>query len=268
MITYRNLGRHGRLGNQLFQIASTIGIALDHSDAAVFPADWVYRPFFSFPDIMFMDEIPHTARESTEFAQHLDPRARPYLQDISLFWNHIYPLRYYLQPSARAIDTLVEMKIPNCPRIGIHVRRGDNVVDPGVPNKSDYHLCPSLDYYQRGLKELAPVAFSNSSYICVSDDIPWCKENIYADYYGEGTAMPKEHEPTFLSTVPRDWIDLFTLTACDYLVISGSTFGIWGALMANTPHVVRPDKIYGPIVAAYTDSELIFPKEWKVIPCS
>jgi len=78
--------------------------------------------------------------------------------------------------------------------------------------------------------------------------------------------MPKEHEPTFLSTVPRDWIDLFTLTACDYLVISGSTFGIWGALMANTPHVVRPDKIYGPIVAAYTDSELIFPKEWKSNP--
>lgn len=274
MITFRNLGRYGRLGNQLFQLASAIGIALDRSDGVVFPADWMYRPYFSLPDIMFMEDIPHTAMEATEFAPHLDPRARPYLQDISLFWNHICTIRTYLQPSELAHEIFLQkrlpLRLPREPRLGIHVRRGDNVVDPGVSNKSDYHLCPDLEYYRRGVQAVARLAPTmEQGTICVSDDLDWCAENIKeVDLYGTGVAYPKENEPTFGSEVPQDWEDLFLLSMCQYLVISGSTFGIWGAILANTSHVVRPDKVYGPIVDAYTDSELLFPKEWKVIPCS
>ena len=218
---------------------------------------------------MFSDDIPFEARESTDYAVHLDYRARPYLQDISLFWHCIDEIREYLKPSALALETLEGIELPEAPRLGVHVRRGDNVIDPGVPNKNDYHLCPPLDYYQRGMWALADEMYMRLySTLCLSDDVEWCKENLPAHYYGHGVAQPKEHEPSFLTTTPVDWIDLFTLAACDYLVISGSTFGVWGAILANTPHVVRPDKIYGPIVAAYTDSELIFPKEWKVISCS
>ena len=48
MITYRQLGRNGQLGNQLWQIAGTIGIAYKAGDMAAFPF-WRYRSYFSVP---------------------------------------------------------------------------------------------------------------------------------------------------------------------------------------------------------------------------
>lgn len=272
MITYRGLGRYGRLGNQLFQLASTIGLAITHKEQVKFPADWIYRPYFSVPDVFF-GEIPDDAIEATEYAQYLDYRARPYLQDITLFWEHIAVIRRFLKPSALVQETFdqkrLPLRLPPAPRLGLHVRRGDNVIDPGVPNKSDYHLCPDLDYYRRGVRAVAYHAPSLiRGTVCVSDDLAWCVENIEeVDLYGTGVAYPKENEPLYGVTHPQDWEDLFLLAMCDCLVISGSTFGIWGAILANTNDVVRPDKVYGPLVAAYTNAELLFPPEWKVIPC-
>lgn len=37
MFTFKKLGRYGRIGNQMFQIASTIGIAIKHNDTFAFP---------------------------------------------------------------------------------------------------------------------------------------------------------------------------------------------------------------------------------------
>lgn len=213
-------------------------------------------------------EVPLDAIEATEFVDYMDPRARPYLQDINLFWHRIDTIRRYFYPSARAVDALLELPLPDAPRLGVHVRRGDNVIDPGVPNKSDYHLCPDLDYYRRGVQALGPLVDSPllNGTICVSDDIAWCKENIKeVDYYGNGLASPKEHEPTYLSEVPQDWLDLFTLMTCNYFVLSGSTFGIWGAILSGSSIVVRPDKVYGPLLS-YINEELLFPADWKVIP--
>lgn len=273
MITYRNLGKVGRLGNALFELAATIGIGLDHGEDVRFPADWLHRPFFSVPDEMF-GPIPDDAKEATEFADHLDSRARSYLQDVNLFLPYLDLIRSYLQPSPRAIEVLSNYKLPGhgVPRFGVHVRRGDNVYDPGVPNKGDYHYCPTLDYYRRAINLLytkAPYVYGMST--CVfGDDIPWCKENLGgADFYGDGRAYWKEHETMFGTEAPVDWLDLFLLSQMDYLVITGSTFGIWGAFLANVPpeQVVRPDKVFGPIVAAYTNSELMFDPKWRVVTC-
>ena len=54
MITYRHLGRNGQLGNQLWQIAGTVGIAHKEGDMAGFPF-WRYRRYFSVPAEMFSD---------------------------------------------------------------------------------------------------------------------------------------------------------------------------------------------------------------------
>lgn len=47
MITYSNLGKKGNLGNQLFQIASTIGIAEKNHQEYCFPF-WEYSEYFEF----------------------------------------------------------------------------------------------------------------------------------------------------------------------------------------------------------------------------
>jgi hypothetical protein len=262
MITFRSLGHQGRLGNQLFQIAATVAIALQQHDIARFPPGWQYRPYFSLPDELF-GEIPDTAREASDFATHLDPRARPYLQDINLFKDHLPRIVELFQPSALAQESLGNYRIvPNS--VGVHVRRGDNVVDPGVPNKYEYHLCPSLDYYESALMALP----SQRPRAIFSDDYPWVHEHMPgASVYGDAPPHLKENDPQYLQTTPHDWVDFFLLAQCRFFVLSGSTFSIWAALLAGARggHVVRPDRVYGPMLS-YIDESLLFLPDWTVIP--
>jgi hypothetical protein len=48
MITYEKLGKYGRFGNQLFQIASTIGYAVKNDIPFGFP-EWEYQKYFKNP---------------------------------------------------------------------------------------------------------------------------------------------------------------------------------------------------------------------------
>lgn len=264
MITYRALGRYGRLGNALFEFASTIGIAKSRGDQVIFPEDWVYRPYFSIPDHLF-GTIPDSAVEATEYARYLDPRCRPYLQDLRLFKDNLDEIRDYLEPSRLALEVMSAYQLPPRPRLCVHVRRGDKVqgADAGVPNNTDYHLCAELDYYNRGIQ-----SFHHSiERVVISDDIPWCRAHIVANFYGDGRPYYKEHEPQYGVEQPWDWIDLFLMSMCDYFVVTGSTLGVWGVLLANpvTNHVVRPDKVYGPL-NAFVDESLLFDPNWRVIP--
>ena len=56
MITFLKLEKKGNIGNQLFQIASTIGVALANNHTYAFPS-WTYAKFFknSLP-IVDLDE--------------------------------------------------------------------------------------------------------------------------------------------------------------------------------------------------------------------
>lgn len=264
MITYRKLGYVGRLGNQLFQVASTIGIAVSRNEDVVFPADWIYRPYFSLPDYMFSDSIPDSAEEATSFVSYMDPRCRVYLQDVSLFWSVIDDIRVLFNPSNLAREQVSFPSFEWSYSTAVHVRRGDNVVDPGVPNKSDYYICPDADYYMRGIDLFKPVTSSLSIY---SDDIPWCKENLPpAAFYGNGVPQPKEHLPEHFTTTPVDVLDLFSMALNSQFVITGSTFSIWGAILGEVDpeHIVRPDRVYGPLLD-YINSDLLFHPEWRVI---
>lgn len=269
MISFPALGQRGRLGNQLFQLSATIGIARDRGDDFVLPPNWIYRRYFSFPDECFGEFTPNM-HVATELALHLDPRCRDYLQDINLFIRHLPEIREYLNPSLLAWSQMEQ--VPNIcshSHTVVHVRRGDNVYDPGVPNKADYHLTPPLSYYLEGIEH-----FQNPFLWIYSDDIDWCKENLpHACQYGHGVAYAKEHEPQYGTYDPTDWMDLFAMSVtgnagASAYVISGSTFGIWGALLSglDPDRVVRPNGVYGSALPWINENTLFHPY-WEVISC-
>jgi hypothetical protein len=283
VIAYPNLGRFGRLGNALFEFASTVGVARTLGERPIFPADWIYRPYFSIPNEMFAINLvmagyisagTATTPMDSELTHHMDPRCRPYLQDVNLFWHCIDEIREYLAPSNHAVQMLAGnpdyIGTASGTSLGIHVRRSDKVggADPGVPNNLDYHLCMSLGYYKTAEREVHDKAneFVRSTVI-ISDDVIWCQQHWKSNcFFGNGRDYFKEHDPLYGTTEPSDWIDLFTLAACDYLVVTGSTFGIWGAILANVPpdHVVRPSKVYGPL-NDFIDESILFPAGWRVV---
>lgn len=262
MITYRDLGLCGRLGNQLWQVAATIGIANRRNVPARLPGDWDYRPYFSIPDETFGD-CTH-ASDATDLAEHLHPQARPYLQDWSLF-AHIEPeIRRLLLPTAKALTTTLQhpdfWALPQ-PVLSVHIRRGDNVpgVDP-YPNKHLYHPLPALDYYKRA------IALHHGHYRSIAvfgDDPEWNEANIDGDYFHHGQPRVKEHEPAYRTEPFTDWVDLFLMAACDHHVLSNSSFGWWGAFLADSPAPVAPNPWFGPEVRAFTDETLMFPPHWR-----
>ena len=57
MISYKLLGLQGALGNQLWEIAGTYGIAKRRGQLAAFPK-WFYQPYFGLGlDLVFLDYL-------------------------------------------------------------------------------------------------------------------------------------------------------------------------------------------------------------------
>lgn len=262
MIIFSDLGRVGRLGNALFECASTIGLAASRADTARFNADWIHRPYFSVPDDLFGDLAGGI--DAQTLVPHIDPRAAVYLQDYSLFEAVMPTIREYFAPSEEAQEILDEQKVfADLPRpiLSVHVRRGDNVYDPGVPDKHLYYPVPDAAYYGDAMDEQRDRHPGIASVAVFSDDPDWCEQNLTADYFHQGVARPKEHEPDFLTAPVLDWIDLQLMARCEHHVLSNSSFGVWGALLAGDPAAIISWPFFGPKLD-YIDAALQFPDTW------
>lgn len=267
MITFRGLGTTGRLGNQLWQIAATYAIAQRTNQPVVFPT-WDYEPFFKVPSEWFVPSVPKEAVDAhtTRFVEHLDPRARPYLQDLSLIKGYEHEIRSMFQPVDLAVSTASSLFAVDGPKCAVHVRRGDNAYDPGTPDKHLYHPMPNDRYYEMAVEQIP----ADVHMVVFSDDINWCLEHMpdtldrsCSFFYG-GDPRPKEHEPDYKTAPIQDWIDLVGMTLCDSHIISNSTFSWWGAFLSNDVSPVYPSPWYGPRLD-HVDASLMFPPTWRKI---
>jgi len=80
-VSYRELGRVGRLGNALYEFAATVGTAFRLGGVPQFNADWTHRPYFDVPDGLFADDFGalESCTEVTELVPEIDLRERHYL---------------------------------------------------------------------------------------------------------------------------------------------------------------------------------------------
>lgn len=265
------IGNHGRLGNQLFQIASTIGLGWRLNCPVILPEDWAYRPFFSVPDEYFGDASAGEGRvdviELPE-VEHIDPAARVYLQDLSLFSVIEEQIREMFKPSELARQEFQKPEYDQFTDIlhrgfvlSVHVRRGDNVPgqDPGVADKHNYHPLRPMSYYEQAI-EMFP---KDSTLVVFSDEPDWCEKHFpQAAYVHHGVTRPKEHEPEFATAPVLDWIDLMMMTWCDFHVLSNSTYSWWGAWLSIDQAPVYPWPFFGPKLQ-YIDASLMFPDNWR-----
>jgi hypothetical protein len=196
VLTYRALGSNGRLGNQLWQVASTIGLAASIGKQARLPA-WPYCDYFSFPGRFFNGPTGH---ESTEFASFIPEPARPYLQDRRCLSSITPVLRTWLKPSPLARKTLapwVERLDPDSAS-AVHVRRGD------YAETWRGHGMLEADFYLANWPKGRVLVFS--------DEPDWCRENLPGQVVHVG-----------------DWIDWHLMAMCREHLISNSTFAWWAA---------------------------------------
>lgn len=236
VLTYRPLGVHGRLGNQLWHIASTIGIAHALGEQAVFPP-WRFRPYFSIPDAFFSDRV---AVEGEDLAPDC-------LQELKHF-SAIEPfIRQIFTPSAHTWEAIARyhrrlVALPN--RTAVNIRRGDYLDLP------DNYVQVSLRYYEEAMSITSP------PYLIFSDDIAWCRQNFPSDC----TFMPNN----------RDYEDLMLIASCDAVISANSTYSWWGAWLSRGRRIF-PRQWFGPGMAKGTpysaklDPELMFPEDCVVL---
>jgi hypothetical protein len=232
-----NPGNNGRLGNQLFTIASTIGLALRHGYTPRFPADWKYRDSFNIPAEWFGKRLAlpgHKEKgyeydESIEFALSTEPHSTSlsgYLQSPKYWEGYEAEVRQYLTPKG--------CNPGSRDAVGIHYRRGDYV---GNPN-----YVQLIHYYITGYHI---VKKSNFDVVARSDDAG------FISYFWDQTC----------GTEIEDFI---SLAECKEQIISNSTFSWWAAYLSGGK-VVAPKEWFAGALAKRCTTKDLLPENWILI---
>jgi hypothetical protein len=233
-----NPGNNGRLGNQLFGIASTIGLALRHGYTPRFPADWKYRDVFNIPAEWFGDIAPEYRNIKEQCYKHdfaLERYIQTYQYFISLsgylqspkYWEgYEAEIRQYLTPKG--------CKPGSRDAVGIHYRRGDYVGNPNYAQLGE-------DYYKNAFYGL-----TNSEYtIARSDDAKFIK-------YTWGQICGTEIK------------DFIALAECKEHIISNSTYSWWAAYLSGGK-VVAPKEWFSGELAKRCSTKDLLPENWILI---
>jgi hypothetical protein len=110
-------------------------------------------------------------------------------------------------------------EIKTGPSVGIHVRRGDYLVEP---YRSHHGVC-SADYYRAAMERLRSEV-PNCKFYVFSDDVEWCRAN----FRDEDTLVVGLYGPN------QGHIDLGLLADCNHRILSNSSFSWWSAYLSDS----------------------------------
>ncbi len=259
-LSYPLLGDYGRLGNQLWEIASTLGISHKLGCWADFNR-WDYEPYFRVPSGRFTD-CP-TGDASWVHALNLPESERPYLQDFSLWSGIEDAVRAMFSPSDLALEQLDDeydwfFEIPN--RVALHIRR-----DERVEQFAQTHPTPPRAYYEKAMGVVYDL-IKDPQFCVFSDDIEWCKSNLPSEMIfiqgyprRQGSYLDENESPW------KDYLDLFLMGYCQDHIIANSTFSWWGAYLSGNRHPIYPAVWYGSYLVDLVDWRLQIPPGWTEV---
>jgi hypothetical protein len=249
-ITFKDLGQQGRLGNQLFQIATTVACACRRGVKVAFPK-WEYSKYMlnEFPLLPADAVITHIYHEPTfeyypiliDNAVELRPGTNPqnkittlsgYFQSQKYFIEYTSVLRHLFSPNEEVSNYLwnkYSELLLNKTSCSVHVRRGDYV------NNNFYHQL-DIDHYLRYMNYFYE-RNKDTVFLIFSDDINWCKESFL-------------NTPFNIKFIEGeiDYYDLVLMSWCNHHIIANSSFSWWGAWLngKEDKQVIFPSKWFGP----------------------
>jgi hypothetical protein len=241
MITNQSLGKHGRLGNQIFQYAFLFGLSdLKKYDFCIPPETDLQKCF----DLNCKIQPFSLSKGFVEKQFHYDQSFDSYTDNTN-YTGYFQTEKYFYHCKEKLINSLrfrEEHKkvIPFCESkdlVSIHIRRGDY-----VGNK--HHPLISMDYINQ-----AKSKFEGKKFLIFSDDIEWCKTNKLGDYYSENTSH---------------YTDLYWMTMCESSIISNSSFSWWGAYLSNKSKIVAPKNWFSGNNTRNSTKDL-YCKDWIII---
>ena len=271
MITFKKLGYYGRLGNQMFQYASLLGIAdkkgvsagIDYKNSFT---SMTVNKFTGPGHLDLLEVFPHISAENSdditpeytinepsfEFNSKMfdipdNSDMSGYFQTEKYFDHIASKIRVEFQFNVGAIGAALEhihiaSEDGKVPTTCMHIRRGD------YTQIQDCHpLCPR-SYYTEAYED-----FCEGKIIVVSDDIDWVRDNWdFPDAY-------------YVTENSSQETDMCIIARSDHCIIANRTFS-WGGAWLNEQggSVVAPSTWFGPKYAHHNIGDL-YPEGWKVI---
>jgi hypothetical protein len=252
VLTFLALGSYGRFGNQLFQIASTIGIAIKSGQPFGFPA-WInydHRDRFgSSEDIdvqkYFVNPLPELLdvpyrEQFIQWGYHNvyfpdgNWNLQGHMQSDKYFLHCIDTVRYYLKMKD-------ELEENNC--VAIHYRAGDYIDDQNA-----YHPRCSKEYYKEAM-----AMFPGAEFLIFSDNPKEAWEKI------------SEFGKCRVAITANYLEDFKYMKSCKHFICANSSFSVMAAILANQEgkKVVCPKRWFGPVAGISGDD--IYPQNSIVI---
>lgn len=232
----------GGLGNQMFQIAATHALALRNYDNSCFNFNSCYTPLQGKTSINYT----HTLFKNINHDQTLT--FKNIYKEISfnftpieyfdglLLDGYFQSEKYFLDYQSEIVDLFTisdfDKEVINQllmlnkydSTTSIHIRRGDYL------KHSETHPVCGLSYYTEAME-----MFKDTTFIFISDDIEWVKENF------KGNNI-------IYSPFNDEIMDLTLMTMCDNNIIANSTFSWWGAYLNKNKNkkIIAPKNWFGP----------------------
>lgn len=242
---------HGRLGNNLFQIATALSqasklnakVTIDKKTHAG------HRGYIDTDFSMFSYEFEQLESSglTVEYNETTLHFKEFFIEDDTVLsgyfasWKYFDDIReellnFYFLPS-NSVQKSLSKYIVSEKSLGISVRRGDFLM------LQNNHCVLTLEYYQDVINKYFKDNI-DSIYI-FSDDIEWCK-GVFGDEvnYVEDTIGTQ----------------LFLMSKMKNLILSNSTFAWWGAyLNQNSGIIVAPDPWLGPAHDDKNTNDIYYP---------
>jgi len=245
----------GGLGNQMFQIAATVSLALSNDDTYSFNFHQCYTPNQGNQSIKYIDNIFKNIPNHNNYEfekKYNEPKfsfsnipyeknllLNGYFQSEKYFKNNINDIKklfFISDKNIKVISSKYDIKNLTC----VHIRRGDYL------KFKDFHFTCDLNYYQKAIELI-----NDTKFIFVSDDMDWVKLNFKSDNF-------------LYSDFDDEILDFTLITMCKNVIISNSSFSWWGSyLNDNNGKIITPKKWFGP--TGPKDTQDIIPNEWVSI---
>jgi len=261
MISYNLLGSNGRLGNQMFQYATLLGIAEKHGYEFYIPPSDFNDPLYDH-QLLEVFTLQNLKKENIKKLYGVEQIKESSFRFDSTFFEtcpdnvdifgYFQTEKYFLHVANKVKedftfkeeiihevnDYLNQLKSNEI--ISIHIRRGDYLKYP-------WHGCCSLEYYEKALSLID----NNIPVIIFSDDSEWClQQKLF------------ESDRFYVSESNTNYFDLCLMSMCNYHIIANSSFSWWGAWLANSKCVYSPKLWFGPPLKEQNDISDLIPDRW------
>lgn len=265
----------GGLGNQLFQIFTTIAYALEHKVAFRFPYsemlttgkarptywDTVFKSIraFAAPDLP-LAAIPRISEHGFPYSKL--PALAMAGKAAALYGYFQSPLYFEqqfekicrllrIEEQRAAVRTEAAELLGSGETVSLHFRLGDYKALP------TYHPIMPLTYYKKALSQLSTDKPYRVLYFCEAEDNAAVATTV-AGLSAEFPTMTFVKVPDTIC----DWKQMFLMSLCDHNIIANSSFSWWGAFFGGSEakRVFYPATWFGP--AGPQDVKDLFPSGW------